>query len=87
MKCMWNNSSHEYFTAFFIQFTAFFKKRADYKAICTVNVYNPILYPGLRISMSQMFNIMTLFFPDKDKESIDTDLYNKLKEMFKLKNE
>ena len=80
MKCLWNNSSHEYFTAFFI-------KRTDAKAICTVNVYNPILYPGLRISMSQMFNIMTLFFPDKDKESIDTDMFNKLKEIFKLKNE
>ena len=50
-------------------------------------MYNPILYPGLRIGMNQMFNIMTLFFPDKDKESIDTDMFDKLKKMFKLKNE
>ena len=87
MKCLWNNSNQKYFEAFFIQFTAFFKKRADYKAICSVNVYNPIFYPGLKLSTNQIFNIITMFFPDEDVKSIDTDLFNKLKEIFKLKNE
>lgn len=80
MKCLWNNSNQKYFRVFFIQ-------RTNSKEYNTLNVYNPIFYPGLIIGMRQMFSIMTLFFPDKDKENIDTDSFNKLKKLFKLKNE
>ena len=80
MKCLWNNSSHKYFRVFLIQ-------RINSEAFNTINVYNPIFYPGLKLSKNLIFNIITMFFPVEDVKSIDADSFNKLKEMFKLKNE
>ena len=72
MKCLWNNSSHKYFRVFLIQ-------RINSKEFNTLNVYNPIFYPGLKISIHQIFNIITMFFPDEDMENIDANMFNKLK--------
>ena len=84
MKCLWNSLYENRIDCFYIWEL---KRINSYNTNWGSYIFNPIKYPGLRITMTQnsdlVFDWLRLFFPEKDTQTIKDELFNNNKVEYK----
>ena len=84
MKCLWNSVYENRIECFYIWD---FKRINSYNTNWGSYIFNPIKYPGLRITMTRntdlLFDWLRLFFPEKDTQTIRDELFDNDKAEYK----